>query len=157
MSIRRPPVRHYIESGRTAAARTDRQEVEMKYMLALFNEERDWSDTSPEEGRAAMKAWDDYTAALRDSDAFIAGEGLSPSATATTIRLAEEPITTDGPFAETKEQLAGFYLIEVDDLDAAIEWGRRIPMPGGAVEVRPVMDYDAAGGSSEHTKSEVAS
>ena len=129
----------------------------MKYMLTLFIEERDWGDTTPEEAAAAMKAWDDYTAALRDAGAFIAGEGLSPSATATTIRLADEPITTDGPFAETKEQLAGFYLIDVDDLDAALEWGRRVPMPGGAVEVRPVMDYDAAGGSTEHADSEVAS
>ena len=129
----------------------------MKYMLTLFSEERDWGDTSPEDAAAAMKAWDDYTAALRESDAFIAGEGLSPSATATTIRLAGEPITTDGPFAETKEQLAGFYLIEADDLDSALEWGRRVPMPGGAVEVRAVMDYDAAGGSAEHANSEVAS
>jgi hypothetical protein len=106
---------------------------------------------------AAMKGWDEYTAALRDSGAFVAGEGLSPGATATTIRLGEEPLTTDGPFAETKEQLAGFYLIEVDDLDAALAWAHRIPMADGAVEVRPVMDYEALGGSSQHAQSEVAS
>ena len=129
----------------------------MKYMLTLFNEERDWGDTSPEDGAAAMKAWDDYTAELRESDAFVAGEGLSPSATATTVRLAEEQITTDGPFAETKEQLVGFYLIDVGDLDAALDWARRIPMPGGAVEVRAVIDYEARGGSSEHTNAGVAS
>jgi len=128
----------------------------MKYMLTLFTEERDFADTTPEQGREIMAAWDEYTAALRDSGAFVAGEGLSPSATATTIRLAEEPITTDGPYAETKEQLGGFYLIEVDDLDAAMEWARRVPMPGGAVEVRPVMDYDAAG-SAQHTTGEVPS
>ncbi len=129
----------------------------MKYMLTLFNEETDWSDVNPEQARASMASWDEYTKALRDSGAFVAGEGLSPSATATTIRLGEEPITTDGPYAETKEQLGGFYLIEVEDLDAALEWGRRVPMPGGAVEVRPVMDYEQAGGSSEHSASGVAS
>ena len=129
----------------------------MKYMLTLFNEEADWSNSTPEDMRASMSSWDEYTKALRDSGAFVAGEGLSPSATATTIRLGEEPITTDGPYAETKEQLGGFYLIEVEDLDAALEWGRRVPMPGGAVEVRPVMDHEQAGGSSEHSASGVAS
>ena len=129
----------------------------MKYMLTLFNEERDWGDTSPEDAADAMKAWDDYTAELRESNAFVAGEGLSPSATATTVRLTEERITTDGPFAETKEQLVGFYLIDVGDLDAALDWARRIPMPGGAVEVRAVIDYEARGGSSEHTNAGVAS
>ena len=128
----------------------------MKYMLTLFTEERDWSDIDPAEATAVMAAWDDYTKALKDDGAFVAGEGLAASATATTIRLAEEPITTDGPYAETKEQLGGFYLIDVDDLDAALEWGRRIPMPGGAVEVRPVMDYEASG-STQHSASEVAS
>jgi hypothetical protein len=129
----------------------------MKYMLTLFMEERDWSDIDPEEAAASMGAWDQYTKALKDSGAFVAGEGLSPSATATTIRLAEEPIATDGPYAETKEQLGGFYLIDVDDLDAALDWGRRVPMPGGAVEVRPVMDYEQSGGSTEHSATEVAS
>lgn len=128
----------------------------MKYMLTLFNDERDWSEVSPEDGAAIMAAWDEYTKALRDSGAFVAGEGLAPSATSTTIRLADEPITTDGPYAETKEQLGGFYLIDVDDLDAALGWGRRVPMPGGAVEVRPVMDYERSG-STEHATSEVAS
>ena len=129
----------------------------MKYMLTLFNEERSGEDFSPEQMNEAMSSWDEYTKALRDAGAFIAGEGLAPRATATTIRLHEEPVTTDGPFAETKEQLGGFYLIDVEDLDAALEWGRRVPMPGGAVEVRPVMDYDAAGGSSEHAVSGTAS
>ena len=128
----------------------------MKYMLTLFTEERDWSDVDPQDAARIMGAWDEYTRALKDAGAFIAGEGLAPGATATTIRLAEEPITTDGPYAETKEQLGGFYLIEADDLDSALEWGRRVPMPGGAVEVRPVMDYEASG-STEHSASEVAS
>lgn len=122
----------------------------MKYMLALFGEEGGWEDQTPEEMAAAMKAWDAYTRDLREVGAFVAGEGLSPSETATTIRLTEEHVVKDGPYAETKEQLGGFYLIDVEDLDAALEWAHRIPMPGGAVEVRPVMDYDSAG-SSEHS------
>ena len=129
----------------------------MKYLLTLYMEERDWSETSPEEAAASMKAWDEYTSALKDADGFVAGEGLEPVATATTIRLAEDNVVTDGPFAETKERLAGFYLIDVDDLDVALEWAGKVPMPGGAVEVRPVMDYEKAGGSSEHSSSEVAS
>lgn len=128
----------------------------MKYMLVLINEERDFGDVTPEQAREVMAAWDEYTVALRESGAFVAGEGLSPSSTATTVRLTVEQLVTDGPFAETKEQLAGFYLIEVDDLDAALEWAKRVPMPGGSVEVRPVMDYEAAG-SSEHSVGEVAS
>ena len=83
-----------------------------------------------------------------------AGEGLQPSATATTVKLAGpsgDHIVTDGPFAETKEQLGGFYLLDCADLDEALAWARKIPMPGGTVEVRPVMDYEAAG-SEAHTR-----
>ena len=65
-------------------------------------------------------------------------------------------MTTDGPFAETKEQLGGFYLIDVADLDEALEWAKKVPIPGGAVEVRPVMDYEARG-STEHAAEGAAS
>ena len=61
-----------------------------------------------------------------------------------------DPIVTDGPFAETKEQLGGFYLLECGDLDEAISWAKKIPMLGGTVEIRPVMDYESAG-SEAHT------
>src|SRR5918992_1355865 len=120
----------------------------MKYLFALIMEESAGADRTPEEGQAAMKAWDAFTTETKDAGAFLAGEGLQPSATATTVRIDEqgsEPIVTDGPFAETKEQLGGFYLLECADLDEAISWAKKIPMPGGTVEVRPVMDYDAAG------------
>ena len=127
----------------------------MKYMLTLIAQERNWEDSDPEEMAAAMQAWDAYTRDLRGAGAFVAGEGLAPSATATTLRLNEEHIVTDGPYAETKEQLAGFYLIDVADLDAALEWAHKVPMPGGAVEVRPVMDYEARG-SGQHSNSKEA-
>jgi hypothetical protein len=90
---------------------------------------------------------------------MVAGEGLQESATATTVRFGAggEPVTVDGPFAETKEQIGGFYLIDVPDLDSALEWARKLPLrPDWAAEVRPVMDYEAAGGSTEHLSEEVA-
>ena len=128
----------------------------MKYMLTLFTSMEGWEDRTPEEMGASMQAWDEYTVALRESGALVAGEGLAPPETATTLRLADEHVTKDGPYAETKEQLAGFYLIEVADLDAALAWAHKIPMPGGAVEVRPVMDYEARN-STEHAAEGAAS
>ena len=77
----------------------------------------------------------------------VGGEGLQPSSTATTVRDPRErrPHRLDGPFAETKEQLGGYYLLDCSDLDDALAWAKRMPMPGGTVEVRPVMDYEARG------------
>jgi hypothetical protein len=125
----------------------------MKYLLSLYGEESDWGERTPEEQAEAMKHWDEYTTAVKDAGVHLGGEGLQPSATATTIQISEsggDPVVTDGPFAETKEQLGGFYLLDCADLDEAISWARKIPMPGGSVEVRPVMDYEAAG-SAEHS------
>ena len=121
----------------------------MKYLFALIGDESRYADRTPEEGAESMKAWDAFTTETKDAGAFVAGEGLQPSTTATTVqipdRAQDDPIVTDGPFAETKEQLGGFYLLECADLDEALSWARKIPMPGGTVEVRPVMDYEAAG------------
>ena len=87
----------------------------MKYMLTLVGPETDWGDITPEEARQNMARWDAYTAELREAGAMVAGEGLQESATATTVRFGAggEPVTVDGPFAETKEQIGGFYLIDV--------------------------------------------
>ena len=129
----------------------------MKYLLALIGDESGMANRTPEQQREAMGAWDAYTNELKDSGSFLGGEGLQPSATATTVRLSEsggDPVVTDGPFAETKEQLGGFYLIDCQDLDEALEWARKIPMPGGNVEVRPVMDYEAAGSEEHHNAAE---
>jgi hypothetical protein len=128
----------------------------MKYLLALIGDESPMADRTPEQMAEAMRAWDAYTNELRDSGAFLGGEGLQPSATATTVKLAQtgDPVVTDGPFAETKEQLGGYYLIDCNDLDEALAWAKKIPMPGGAVEVRPVMDYEAAGSEAHHNEAE---
>jgi hypothetical protein len=119
----------------------------MKYLLAFFGEEGGWDDVTPEQMQEGIKLWNDYERALLDAGAYIAGEGLKESDTATTVRHdGDERIVTDGPFAETKEQLGGFYLIEVEDLDAAIDWAKKVPLSSGqTVEVRPVMDYSQFG------------
>jgi hypothetical protein len=124
----------------------------MKYLLTLYGDESRMADRSPEEMSEAMKQWDAYTREAIDAGVHIGGEGLQPSATATTVKIEEsgDHVVSDGPFAETKEQLGGFYLLDCRDLDDALAWAKKIPMPGGMVEVRAVMDYDAVG-SEVHT------
>jgi len=131
----------------------------MKYLLTLFGDESGWGERTPEQQAESMKAWDEYTREVTDAGAFLGGEGLQPSATATTVKIdaaGGDPVVTDGPFAETKEQLGGFYLLECGDLDEALAWARKIPMPGGTVEVRPVMDYEAAGSELHSNAAEAA-
>jgi hypothetical protein len=111
----------------------------MKYLLQLYVP---FDETSYE--RASMEAWNGYTRDLQDSHVLLAGDGLQGSATATTVRVREgEQVLSDGPFAETKEMLGGYYLIDVPDLDAALSWAAKVPnAPYGSVEVRPVMEFD---------------
>jgi hypothetical protein len=113
----------------------------MKYMLLIVGDESQYADWSEEDMAAQMKLWDDYTKALVDAGAMVSGEGLQSSTTATTLRVENgERILTDGPFAETKEQIGGFYVIDCKDLDEAIDWAARLPS-----SARGVMDYEAAG------------
>ncbi len=117
----------------------------MKYILLIYNSEAGWGDTPQEEIDAHMAEWWTYTEELEKSGKLIAGDALQPTATATTVRGANRKTTVvDGPFAETKEQLGGYYLIDVDDLDEAIAWAERMPVFAfqGAVEVRPLMVLD---------------
>jgi hypothetical protein len=95
---------------------------------------------SPEEMQAEMPKWAEYTQALVDAGAMVAGDPLEFPDTATTVRVREgETLITDGPFAETKEYLGGYYLIDVPNLDAALEWAAKVPNVGrGSIEVRPV-------------------
>jgi hypothetical protein len=120
----------------------------MKYMLLLYGDETRWENMSPEEGEEDMKRWSAFGEELEKSGAFLSGEGLAPTGAATTVRIKDgEVVHTDGPFAETREQLGGYYLLECADLDAALAWAAKVPDLGedGSVEVRPVMDYEAAG------------
>jgi hypothetical protein len=129
----------------------------MKYLLMLIGDESRYFDLTPEQRAAGMKEWDSYTRAAEEAGVFVGGEGLQHSSSATSVEIPEsgEPIVSDGPFAETKEQIGGYYLLDCKDLDEALAWAKRIPMPGATVEVRPVMDYEAVG-SELHTNESTA-
>jgi hypothetical protein len=116
-----------------------------QYMLLIYSP----TDTSrtPEELEAEMPKWFAYTQELQESGAMVAGDALEPADTATTVRVRDgETVITDGPFAETKEALGGYYLLDVADLDAALAWAAKIPNVGyGSIEVRPVVVFDQSG------------
>ena len=117
----------------------------MRYMLLIYGDENAHTNGAPEEMEAMMGTWHKYTEDLQSSGKMIAGDALQPTTTATTVRAATNgTLTSDGPFAETKEQLGGFYMINADNLDEAVEWAGRMPnLPeGGSVEVRPIMEFD---------------
>ena len=99
---------------------------------------------SPEELEAEMPRWFAYTQELQDAGVIRAGEALHGADSATTVRVRDgKRLTSDGPFAETKEVLGGYYVVDVPDLDAALAWAEKIPSVGyGSVEVRPVMVFD---------------
>jgi hypothetical protein len=128
----------------------------MKYLLALIGDESRFADMTPEQMQENMKHWDAFTSDAIEAGVHLGGEGLQPSATATTVEIQEsgDPIVSDGPFAETKEQLGGFYLLDCKDLDDALAWAKKIPLPGGTVEVRPVMDYEAVGSEVHSSEAE---
>ncbi|QEC46297.1 YciI family protein [Baekduia soli] len=113
----------------------------MKYMLLLYvpPEGRDHPDA------AGMEAWFGYTRALQEAGVLVAGDALQGLEAATTVRVrGGETLVADGPFAETKEMLGGYYLIDVPDLDAALAWAAKVPnAPYGSVEVRPLMELPA--------------
>jgi len=117
----------------------------MRYMLLIYSPPGDWSSVPVEEQQRIMQAYGTYTEELRASGKMVAGDALQPTATATSIRVRDgETMTTDGPFAETKEVLGGYYLIDVDTLDEALDWAAKIPgAQWGTIEVRPVVtDYE---------------
>jgi hypothetical protein len=131
----------------------------MKYMLLLFGDENAWETSSEQDLEAEMARYEQYDRELNEAGVFVSGEGLQPTPTATTMRVVGgERILTDGPFAETKEQLGGFYVLECKDLDDALAWAERCPASGdGSIEIRPVMDYEALGyeqsaGSQEESR-----
>ena len=119
----------------------------VKYMLSLYDEESKWVGAGPEDFAQELAAYEAFDRAAMDAGVFVAGEGLQPTATATTVRVRDgERLLTDGPFAETREQLGGFYVLDCPSLDEAIAWAARLPGAAtGCVEVRPVIDYEAAG------------
>lgn len=115
----------------------------MQYMLLMHGEEPNWEDVSPDEMQATIEEMGRYNQKLKDAGAWVWAGGLRERATATVVRFPSgegEPTVTDGPFAETKEQLMGFWIIECANLDEALSWTKKAPLQGVAVEVRPLVE-----------------
>ncbi len=115
----------------------------MQYALLIYSNEAQDASASEAEQQAIMGEYYAFTEGIRNSGHHVGGEALHPTQTATTVRVRDgKTMTTDGPFAETKEQLGGFYLVECKDLDEAIQIAGKIPgARTGSVEVRPVVVF----------------
>jgi hypothetical protein len=116
----------------------------MRYALLIYANEQDWASQTEEQSQAVNQEYMAFTKDIIDRGLMKGGEALQSTASATTVRVRDgETLTTDGPFAETKDQLGGFYLVDCKDLDEAIEVAARIPdVRRGSIEIRPVMDVD---------------
>jgi hypothetical protein len=116
----------------------------MQYLLGLIGEEPNFEEISPDEMQATIDLMDKYNQELRDAGAMVYGAGLRERATATVVTFPAEEggeaTVTDGPFAETKEQLMGFWIIEAANLDEALAWTKKAPLQGVQVEVRPLVE-----------------
>ena len=112
----------------------------MKYLCMIYDEEKKLAGMAKSESDAFMGEYGAFTEAIKGSGHYLGGNPLQPTRSATTVRVRNGTVaTTDGPFAETKEQLGGYYLVEARDLDDAIEVASRIPSArNGSIEVRPV-------------------
>ena len=121
----------------------------MQYLLLIYGDEQAQAEAmeraSDEDQAAEMRRWYGYTDDLRNAGVHVAGEALHPTGSAKTVRIdAGERLVTDGPFAETKEQLGGYYVIDVDSEEQALDWAAKMPsLPHGSVEVRPIMTFPA--------------
>ncbi len=116
----------------------------MQYMCLIYDDEQAWQGKSEEERNAIFGEYGAFTESIKESGNMVAGDALQPTSTATTVRVRNgETLMTDGPFAETKEQLGGYYVIEAKDADEAFAIAARIPSARyGSIEVRPVMVFD---------------
>ena len=116
----------------------------MRYLLLIYTDESKFASMDEAETQADMGQWWEYDSAIKGSGASSAGEALQPTSTATTVRdEGGKPIVTDGPFAETREQLGGYYLLDVDNLDTAIEWAHKCPAAKyGTIELRPIQEFE---------------
>ena len=115
----------------------------MQYVLLIHGDEAERRGSSPEELRKLLGAYTAYTQAMKDAGVYLAGEALEYSTTGASVQVRDgKTQVLDGPYAEAKEQLAGYYLVETPNLDAALAWAARCPGASyGTMEVRPIMDY----------------
>jgi hypothetical protein len=113
----------------------------MRFLLTVYDDERRWASVGEAEAKAEVAAYFALDDEAKQRGAYVESGGLHPTDSAKTVRIRDgEQSVTDGPFAETKEQLGGFYLIDVDSEDEALEWAARIPSSRyGRIEVRPLM------------------
>src|SRR6516165_902397 len=127
-----------------SAIQPDNRSEAMQYLLLIYGNEAEKIKMSPTDRKALSAEYGVYTQSIIQSGNFKAGDGLQPTTTATTVRVRDGKImTTDGPFAETREQLAGYYLVEAKDLDTALGIAARIPGARvGSIEVRPIWVYN---------------
>jgi hypothetical protein len=122
-----------------------RKEYPMQYLCLIYEDEKAWQTMSPADAERILGEYHAYTESISRSGHFAGGNALQPTHTATTVRVRQGKVaTTDGPFAETKEQLGGYYLLKARDLNEAIQLAARIPGARfGSVEVRPVMEFES--------------
>ncbi len=119
----------------------------MRFLLTVYVDERRWASVGEEDAKAEIDAYWALDNEATAAGVFVDSAGLLPTETARTLRIRDgEETVTDGPFAETKEQLGGYYLLECGSSEEALEWAAKVPAAHtGSVEVRQVMDYEAAG------------
>lgn len=124
----------------------------MQYLLLIYDDEKIWRDMSKEQADQMMGEYMQFTADIKKSGHYRAGDALQPVSTATTVRVRNgKTQTTDGPFAETKEQLGGYYLVEAKDLDEAAKIAARIPSARiGSIEIRPIVVFNPSAGSEQY-------
>ena len=122
----------------------------MQYLLMIYCDEASDAKRPKEELEAEMGAYWAFTEEVQKSGAHRGSEALHPSSTATTVKVRNgKTITTDGPFAETKEQLGGYYVVEANNLDEAIQWAVKIPhAKSSAIEIRPIVDFSKEASAS---------
>jgi len=116
----------------------------MKYLMLIYDNEAQFAAADPKEVQQVMGAYAAFTNEVKEKKVYVTGEALQPTSTATTVRVrGGKMATTDGPFAETKEQLGGFYLLDCKNLDEAIEYAAKIPGASmGSVEIRPIVVWN---------------
>jgi hypothetical protein len=117
----------------------------MQYLAIIYGDESLYANATPEDIGAIFAAHGKFGEDARAAGVFVGGEGLQGTNTATTVRVRDgERLLTDGPYAETKEQIGGYYVLDCKDLDDALNWAAQIPeAKTGSIEVRPIMDYEA--------------
>lgn len=116
-------------------------------MLLMTVDESYWQNLAPEEMQPMIEAMETYNQSLRDGGVWVQGEGLDFASNAKTVRVGAngERTVTDGPFDDLREQVGGFWIIETESIDDAVEWAKKVPLSGGGIEIRSILPADFAG------------